>query len=635
MNRVNRTRPKTTGGSLILSLFSRLFSTIGLLARQSLILGFFLNYELLETAGKKSRIYGWIAVFSRIKAPFLALKLKFAEYSQNCLLLNLFEDAAYRFFRSSLRSFGIFLFSFGSFLVSVNLVDGLPRLMHLDFSDTFLFGSILVVISLFLLPVKNKSIAMSLRDSKILSYFLFDIFTIKHIALTEKNKVLPTSGLSLALGLLCGLLSYAVSPWLTAFIIFMILLLYLVFTRPENGILAVCLLLPLAERKILAFLILLTLLSVTFKILRGKRSLHLNLCSGVLVLLGLIAASGTIFSFDTENAAASFGYVLLAILFALTVITLVNSSTLADKCFRTLGFSAFAAALYGVYDFSVGHLSSHDFNGIFLALRQKPLCSAFDDPRIFAAFLICLLPIMFVNRQSSGKFFSFLSLAFVSVCLVYTGVYDAVFSLVVSLVAAMILFSPYGLGTTAFTLLALSCIRIFMPEIKPDRLSAYIPHPEGFSSVINGSGIDAVGEFIRKMWLSGAGIGSESVAGASALIQAQLTGYQGFGATYVALALKIGIPLTLCIPVLLLVFLSRAFSYAYGMNKSEKAQSRCIALICSIFALMLYALFANLTGDFRICVLFLLLLSLGSAVADSADNDYIPPYFEREYNEYC
>ena len=50
---------------------------------------------------------------------------------------------------------------------------------------------------------------------------------------------------------------------------------------------------------------------------------------------------------------------------------------------------------------------------------------------------------------------------------------------------------------------------------------------------------------------------------------------------------------------------------------------------------MLYALFANLTGDFRICVLFLLLLSLGSAVADSADNDYIPPYFEREYNEYC
>ena len=170
---MNRTRPKTTGGSLILSLFSRLFSTIGLLARQSLILGFFLNYELLETAGKKSRIYGWIAVFSRIKAPFLALKLKFAEYSQNCLLLNLFEDAAYRFFRSSLRSFGIFLFSFGSFLVSVNLVDGLPRLMHLDFSDTFLFGCILVVVSLFLLPVKNKSIALSLRDSKILSYFLF------------------------------------------------------------------------------------------------------------------------------------------------------------------------------------------------------------------------------------------------------------------------------------------------------------------------------------------------------------------------------------------------------------------------------------------------------------------------------
>ena len=77
---MNPGRQKTAkSGSLILSFFSRLFSKIGLLARQSFFLGFFLNYELLETAGKKSRIYAWIAGFSRIKVPLLALKLKFAE----------------------------------------------------------------------------------------------------------------------------------------------------------------------------------------------------------------------------------------------------------------------------------------------------------------------------------------------------------------------------------------------------------------------------------------------------------------------------------------------------------------------------------------------------------------------------
>ena len=96
--------------------------------------------------------------------------------------------------------------------------------------------------------------------------------------------------------------------------------------------------------------------------------------------------------------------------------------------------------------------------------------------------------------------------------------------------------------------------------------------------------------------------------------------------------MKIGVPLVLLAAVLLVAFLARLFSYSYGFNKSDKAKSKCMALVCSLSGLMIYAFFADLTGEFRICVLFFLLLSLGSAAADSADNDYIPPYFEREYN---
>lgn len=630
---MNRNRSgNAKNGSLILFFFSYIFSKIGLLARQSVILGFFLNYDALESACADSRICGKYTDLSRVKAHFLALKLKCAKYSQESLIINLFENAAYRFFRASLRSFGIFLLSFGGFLVSVNLANGLPRLLHFDFSDTFLFGCILMIISLFMLPVKNKSIAASLRDSKIFSYFLFDIFTIKHIALSENGKVLPTSGISLALGLLCGVLSYAVSPWLTAFLIFMIVLMYMIFTRPENGILAVCLLLPFAGRKILSFLILLTLLSAAFKIVRGKRSLHFNLCSGVCVLFGIIAFSGVIFSFDSENALLAFGYTLSAVLFAFAVIALVNSSSLADKCFRTLGFSALAASLYSVYDYGVKYLSTHDIAGILSALRENGLSSSFGDPATFAAFLVCLIPVLFVNRQSAGKFFSFLAIAIAAVCLLFTNSYYAIFSLVVSMILVMILFTPFGLWTTGFAVIALFLIRAFMPNIERNMVSLYMPHPENLSSGFAGSYLDGINEFFRKLWLSGAGIGRESIAGASTLIEAQLTGYKGLGATYVQLMMKIGVPLVLLAAVLLVAFLARLFSYSYGFNKSDKAKSKCMALVCSLSGLMIYAFFADLTGEFRICVLFFLLLSLGSAAADSADNDYIPPYFEREYN---
>lgn len=166
---MNRSRSgKTKNNSLILSFFSFIFSQIGHLARQSVILGFFLNYDALENVCADRKICGKYVDFSRIKAHFLTIKLKCAKYSQESFLINLFEDAACRFFRASLRSFGIFLLSFGGFLVSVNLANGLPRLIHFDFSDTFLFGCILMIISLFMLPVKNKSLP---RPCATASYF--------------------------------------------------------------------------------------------------------------------------------------------------------------------------------------------------------------------------------------------------------------------------------------------------------------------------------------------------------------------------------------------------------------------------------------------------------------------------------
>ena len=162
---MNRSRSgKTKNNSLILSFFSFIFSQIGHLARQSVILGFFLNYDALENVCADSKICGKYVDFSRIKAHFLTIKLKCAKYSQESFLINLFEDAACRFFSASLRSFGIFLLSFGGFLVSVNLANGLPRLIHFDFSDTFLFGCILMIISLFMLPVPVKTVITGLRD---------------------------------------------------------------------------------------------------------------------------------------------------------------------------------------------------------------------------------------------------------------------------------------------------------------------------------------------------------------------------------------------------------------------------------------------------------------------------------------
>ncbi len=610
---------------------TNLMSRLRELVQNSVIFGLFFAYAPLNERCKDSRICRFLKLSPKAKERFLSFKLRFAARSENSLLLQWLERSADRFFRSNLRSFGIFLLFFGGVPVSFNLANDLPRVMHLDFSDSFLFGCILMLASLFMLPVKNKSISACLRGSRIFSYFFSDIFTLKHMTDENAEKPHSASGIFLFFGFLCGLLSYAVSPKVTLFLLFSAILVYMTLTRPENGVLAVCLLLPFADRKILAFLVLLTFISELFKVLRAKRAFRFNLCSGVCVLFGLIAYSACAVSFDASGAAASFGSILCVLLFALSVIALINSSTLADKCFRTLAFSAIVSALYGLYGYLTvflfaAHSADRLPNTSHLLLR-----SAFS-PSSFPCFLICMLPLLYVNSHRSGKFLSLIGFASVLLCLFFGNSYYAMLAFAAALVSVMLLFHRQRLFTCILIVLCLCSIGtlisvtgLFAFDLRnymalPDEL---IPLPTLQS--------DGLPLYFRKLWLCGTGIGNESVANASTLTGIRSVG-TAIGASYTSLALKVGIPLLLLGLILMFVFISRLLSYAYEKNGSESAKKKCTALICSLFSFFFYAFFTDITTDFRLCLLFFLLLSLGSAVTDSADSDYIPAYFEREYN---
>lgn len=137
--------------------------------------------------------------------------------------------------------------------------------------------------------------------------------------------------------------------------------------------------------------------------------------------------------------------------------------------------------------------------------------------------------------------------------------------------------------------------------------------------------------FSCNFWFSGAGAGSDSIAAACVVTDAQITGYSGIGATYVKLAMKYGFPLFILCLILVFALFLRIISCSLSKTTSEFAKNRCILLFCGIVALAIYALFTDIFTDFRIALLLIFLLTLGNATADSAENDYISPYFEREY----
>ena len=629
MNKSKRISKNKNHGFLLFHL-SRFFEKISKLAAKSVILSVIFDYTFLRKKCSDSVICGKFSDLSTLKQKFLKFKVRCAAYAQQCYLLYLFKSLIDRFYQTNLRSLGIFFFSFGGFLVSLNFAEKMQALINLNFSDTFIFGSVLVIISFFLFPLRKKNIACCLYESKFLSSILFDLFSVNQISPAECSVVLPTSGFSLIFGIACGFISYYVSPLLTGFIIFMIFVIYLVFIRPENGILLTCLVLPFANQKILYFMISITIVSALFKIIRGKRAFYFGISSGTVSLLCIIGLSGFINSFDSQSADSSLVYELLTFAFALCVPALVKSSSFAEKCYKMLIFSVVLTCLYGFYNYAMIYFVNRDFSDILRGLLTAGMNSSFQNTSIFAAFLICTIPMLFSKANTrSGSLPRIVSILPV-ICLILTNSYLAVLSLLIAVIVTILIFYRYGLLLTGGCVALIYLLKPLLPSVPLYEVQAYF---KGFNSpyVIPSTYYNGIFDFFRNFWFYGAGAGSDSIAAACVVTDAQITGYSGIGATYVKLAMKYGFLLFILCLILVFALFLRIISCSLSKTTSEFAKNRCVLLFCGIVALAIYALFTDIFTDFRIALLLIFLLTLGNATADSAENDYISPYFEREY----
>ncbi len=610
-------------GSVIIAALSLLFSKISLLVRNSVIFSYFRNYNIYEAKYRQSRTANAFAKLSLLKHKMLKFKIKCAKFAEESILMHFFDNIANNFFTASLRSIGVFFLSFGGFILSANIATHLESFNSFNFSESFVFGAALLIISLFLLPSGKKSVACALKSSRIFSYFLTNVFSVKHINNETCANVLPTSGLSFFFGLVFGSVSHLTSPKLTLFLIAISAVIYLIMTHPENGILILCLALPFLNSKFLTFIIVLTVVSELLKIARGKRSAHFNLCSGALLLLGILLFSASVVSFDKSGAFESSKHIYLSMVLAIFVIMIVNSSSLAQKCFNMLGVSCIIASVYGIYYFILQYLNYNNLHDTFTVIYKSGINPLFTETKYFSAFLICAIPILLLRKEGSSKLLSAISLTIAVACLVLTSTYQATTALIISLVFSMIVFSKFGLWLVGIVILAFYIIKRIMPNFFTGSIEKYILTYSQESQAVVFGGSPALTEFFTKFWSYGVGQGDKAPVMASALTENTIAYYSGFGETYVNMAMHLGAPLSILAVLLVLVFVVRILSFSLSKNASNISKQLSSTVVASLVALFVYALNINIFKDFKTTILLFLLLSLGSSLADSSDNDYI------------
>ncbi len=615
---------------LILSVVFSLFAYIAKLIKNSFFINLFTDYRSIVKYAKKSKSSVVANLITRIKHTTLKLKNRCARFAEESIFMNAFDRVGKNFFTTNLRSVGIFLLSGGGLIVFACMAQHSENILTFNFSDTFVLGVGMTILSLLFLPGKNKSIANCVCESKFLSYFFERIFYVKHLEYGIKNEAHSSAAPAFILGIAFGAVSYGISPVLALFLIGITAYLYLIFTKPENGILLICMQLPLLADKLLVFLIAATVTSLIFKVMRGKRSHGITLCTGATIMLGIVLLSCTAFSFDPASALAECMPIITAAILTLAVIMTVRSSSLAGKCFRMIGLSTIISVVFGIANTALNYILGIEQLKQLTEIVTHGFSATFSNSESCAAFLIAAIPLFVVKHPVSSKIFSFPALALIIICLFACNSFYAVFALFTALVISMIIFSKKGLVTVIAAFITAGFTAVAFSHFTSNILNAIMPAFKTYAGD-NFTSYSSLATFFNQYGVTGVGFGSESVAYASlgSGINASHID-RGFG-VYTDITMKLGIPLVIVCACLLFVFVSKATSYALSKYKSESAKSKCAALFTSVCSIAIFSLFSDFLYDFRLLTLLFLIFGLISATADSADEDYISPDKVAEY----
>ena len=187
----------------------------------------------------------------------------------------------------------------------------------------------------------------------------------------------------------------------------------------------------------------------------------------------------------------------------------------------------------------------------------------------------------------------------------------------------MIVYSKFGLWLIGVIITGIYLIKRLSPNFYEGSIEKYIL---AYSNNIQGPvdvATEAIPNLFSKIWYFGIGQGDKAQIISSALTEGTTPYYSGFGETYINMSIHLGVPLTVLSLIIISIFVIRILSTSLSKNVSLTTKQFSAALVSSLIALAVYALYINIFADFKTTLILFLILSLGSALADSSENDYI------------
>jgi O-antigen ligase len=540
---------------------------------------------------------------------------------ERSFFLNQLRSMSTRLLTAKLNTFGLFFFSYGFYLIIIQLIkkysdySGEPLLREL------IVGSICVV-SGFSMLFSKKSLASAIYESEFLRRFLFDFLGIPIIGLAEaaQSEIKGSFNMPFIFGMLFGFLSIFVEPLLIFFAIVLFALLFVLILSPESGVILTFFALPFMSTIQLSVWICLIFLSYILKLICGRRLFRFHMIDFAAFGFLLFLVSGGIVTVD----GSSFVKMLVMVCFMgmyFVIKNIISSPAMVKRCLLALTCSSMVVSIYGIYQNYFGALSTKwQDTEVFFEIKGR-VVSVFENPNVLGEFLVLILPItlalMATAKRPYERFFLFASALAGCWCLVFTWSRGAWIGCIIATVLFLCVSSRYFFTAG---LLSLPWIGAFIC-LQNDSLILTRLTTFGDSSTSYRVGIwRGVLRMLKDVGFCGIGIGEgafEKIYPMYALSGIETAPHAHN--LYLQIAVEMGV--LALVMFLAFVFLFAQFSFSFcktAMSRSNKLL--CLGIFCGVLALLVQGMTDYVWYNYRVFLLFWMVVGLGVAHVYAAKN---------------
>ncbi|NLT57686.1 MAG: hypothetical protein GXX99_01835 [Clostridiales bacterium] len=608
-------------GSLFCRLATRLADFLFKKVRASQLAGFLTAYP--EAAVQDS--YFGELLFERPAGLFKQFRLWLAAQTESCLLARLAQGMTRGMLSLDMVSWAGGLLSLGSTLL---LVETWRRFKGLIPSMLTPNAGFAVACLLSGLLCANLRVALGemLLDSRPFRWLLVDFCGVRSSTLSVKRPV-QWVAIPVVLGTLLALLSVRLPLfWLLGGLAALIGAGILI-SIPETGVLLILLALPFLGTLPLALLCLYVDGAYLFKWLRLKRVMRIEAIDfGVLGFAVTLLLLGGLTSI---RRGASLPQVAIYLVFILTYFTAANiicSKRLADRAVACLLCSGAVAALMGVYQNIVGIESSVSWidTKMFAEIGAR-VVGPFDNPNVFGEYLIMLLPLGVCAAaiyRGGRRAAALATTGAVGLALIYTWSRGAWLGAIAAVALFLLLYHRIFLNLVLPGLVALP----FAVALLPDAILGRLTSIGNLADTSTAYRVSIWNASVRMLGdVAGPGIGSGWQA-FTALYPVYALGGAAYALhahnLYLQLFIELGVVGIATFAVMLVLFFKWVF-HCYEHILDRNYASIILALGMGVLALLVQGLTDNVWFNYRIVLLFWLLMGLAVGIGRSGTLDRI------------